>query len=129
MRWSSFCASITAAPFGQIVRQRLFDVHVLAGRAGVDRDRHVPVVGRADHHGVDVLARQQLVIILRGRRPWHRPAFLPASRCLSHTSHTAAIRTPGTSASARINCWQRPPVPMQPTLIVSLAAKPRAVAV
>ncbi len=42
--------------FGQIVRQRFFDVHVLARGAGVDRHGHVPVIRRGDEHGVDVLA-------------------------------------------------------------------------
>jgi hypothetical protein len=32
-----------------------FDVDVLAGLAGEDRRDGVPVVGRADHQGVDVL--------------------------------------------------------------------------
>src|SRR5437763_9493510 len=44
-------------------------------------------------------------------------------------SHTAIIFTPGIVASDCISRRQRPPVPMQPTVIVSLAAKPFAVAV
>ena len=44
------------APFAQVMRQRLLDVHVLARLARVDGDRHVPVIRRADEHGVDVLA-------------------------------------------------------------------------
>ncbi len=100
---------------GQIVRQRLLDVDVLAGRAGVDGHRHVPVVGRADQHGVDVLAVEQLVVAPWWRRPAGRPACVPSARCASQTSQTAAIRTPGILASDCISCRQRPPVPMQPT--------------
>ena len=85
------------------MRQRLLDVDVLAGRAGVDRHRHVPVVGRGDQHGVDVLAGQQLVIVLGGDG-LGIGQLLPASRWLSQMSQTAVIRAPGTSASARINC-------------------------
>ena len=49
---------------GRVVRQRLLDVDVLAGVAGVDRHRHVPVVGAADQDGVDVLAVEELAIVL-----------------------------------------------------------------
>src|SRR5262249_24857312 len=36
-------------PLAEIVRQRLFDIDVLARLAGGDRERNVPVIGRADH--------------------------------------------------------------------------------
>ena len=45
------------------VRHRLFDIDVLAGRHGVDGDLAVPVVGRGDQHGVDVVAFEQLAIV------------------------------------------------------------------
>ena len=44
--------------------QRLLAVHVLAGLAGHDRDRGVPVVGRGDQHRVDVLAVQDAAEVL-----------------------------------------------------------------
>src|SRR3954463_1469299 len=43
-------------------------------------------------------------------------------------SHTEVIFTLGIVASDCMSLRQRPPVPMQPTVIVSLAAKPFAVA-
>ena len=48
-------------------RQGLLDVDVLARHDRVDRHRHVPVLGRGDEHGVDVLARQELVVVAIGR--------------------------------------------------------------
>ena len=43
-------------PLGDRHRQGLLDVHVLAGLARLDHLDRVPVVGRGDHHRVDVLA-------------------------------------------------------------------------
>ena len=129
MRLWSFWASMTALPFGQIVRQRLLDVDILARRARVDRHRHVPVVGRADEHRVDVLAIQQRPVVFRRERLRLGQLLRPSSKWKSQMSQTAAIFTPGIVASDCISLRQRPPVPMQPTVIVSLAAKPLAVAV
>ena len=39
--------------FADVVRARLFDVHVLAGFERQERDGHVPVIGRGDRDGVD----------------------------------------------------------------------------
>src|SRR5262249_1033731 len=50
-------------PLGDGQRGRLLEVDVLAGLHGVDRDPHVPVVGGADHHRVDVLVREQLPVV------------------------------------------------------------------
>jgi len=52
--------------FGRIMRQGFFDVDVLPRVAAVDRHRHVPVVGAADQDGVDVLAVENLAIMLGG---------------------------------------------------------------
>src|SRR5438477_10051429 len=49
------------------------------------------------------------------------------SRATSQTSQTAAMRTLGTFASACISWRQRPPVPIRPTLSVSLAPQARGV--
>ena len=46
------------------VRDGLLDVHVLAGRAGIDGHRAVPVVRRRDEHGVDVLAVEDPPVVL-----------------------------------------------------------------
>ena len=45
-------------------RQRLFAVHVLAGRQRVDGDLDVPVVGRADGDRLHVLAVEHLAVVL-----------------------------------------------------------------
>ena len=45
-------------------RERLLAVDVLAGLHGVDADLGVPVVGRADDDGVDVLAVEDLAVVL-----------------------------------------------------------------
>ena len=49
-----------AAPFADVVRNRLLDVHILAGLDGPDRGQGVPVVGSGDGHRVHVLALEQL---------------------------------------------------------------------
>ena len=51
---------------GYFVRERFLDIDVLAGLAGVDRHRDMPVIGRSDEHGVDVAAFENLVVVLGG---------------------------------------------------------------
>ena len=53
--------------FEDVVGGRLLHVHVLAGLAGPDRHQRVPVIGRGDHDGVDVLALQELAHVGVGR--------------------------------------------------------------
>ncbi len=53
---------------GDPVRQRLLAVDVLAGLAGQDGRDRVPVVGRGDHDGVDILAVEHLAEIVVGLR-------------------------------------------------------------
>src|SRR5262249_3493479 len=53
-------------PLSQVVRQRLFDIHVLAGRASVDSHRYVPMIRCADQHGVDIFAIEDLFVVLGG---------------------------------------------------------------
>jgi hypothetical protein len=38
--------------------QRLFNIHILASAAGVDHLQGMPVIGRGDHHGVDIVLAQ-----------------------------------------------------------------------
>ena len=68
--WTIFWCAVLGVddrlPLVQVVGQRLLDVDVLAGGAGVDGHRHVPVVGAADQDGVDVLAVEELAIVLGG---------------------------------------------------------------
>ncbi len=54
--------------FGEVVRERFFDIHVLPGGAGGDRHRNMPVIGRADQHGVDVGTFQQRFEFFRLKR-------------------------------------------------------------
>ena len=58
--------------------ERLLDVDVLAGLDGGDRQRHVPMIGRADEHRVHVLAGQHGVIVARAesRRAGDLPRLL-----------------------------------------------------
>jgi hypothetical protein len=45
--------------FGEAQGHRLLKVDVLAGVDGVDRHLGMPVLGRCDEHGMDVLALEQ----------------------------------------------------------------------
>ena len=49
--------------FGNRQTERLLDIHVLTGVAGVDEHGRVPVVGRSDDHRVDLFVRQQLLVL------------------------------------------------------------------
>ncbi len=46
-------------------RQRLFAVHVLAGAAGVDQHPRMPVIGRANHHHVNVGPLEQPTVVFK----------------------------------------------------------------
>ena len=48
------------------VCDRFFAIHVLAGGHGVECHGDVPMVGRADHHAVDITAIEHFAIIARG---------------------------------------------------------------
>ena len=50
--------------FGDGVRQRLFAVDVFLAPRRFGGHDLVPVVGHGDHHGIDVVAGQQLAIIV-----------------------------------------------------------------
>ena len=63
----------------QLLHHGLLAVDVLAGVHGVDGDLRVPVVGGADDHGVDVLARQHFAVIARGEEVI-APDFLGAGQ-------------------------------------------------
>ena len=90
--------------------QGLLDVDVLAGGAGVDRDRHVPVVRRRDEHGVDVLTFEDGAVVLgrlgarlgEGARPLEVPVPDVADRDDAHALDLAEIRyEPPEGAAAR----------------------------
>ena len=53
-------------PFAGVVREGLFDVDILAGGAGVDRNGRVPVIGSGDEDRVDIAAVQDGAVILGG---------------------------------------------------------------
>ena len=48
---------------GNRVRDRLLDVDVLSGRHGVERHGLVPVIGRADHDGVDLAIVEDAAVV------------------------------------------------------------------
>ena len=54
-------AELLALVNGQ--RHRLLEVDILSGAAGGDRDDRMLVVGRGDHDGVDIVAREQVLIV------------------------------------------------------------------
>ena len=112
------------AAFGDRQRQRLLAVHVLARLAGVDRHQRVPVVGRGDDDGVDVLAVEQLAVV--ADTPSHFPPacstlFTAAASRLESTSHTAAALLMN-FLRLLMPC---PPTPMCPVTIRSLAPNAR----
>lgn len=45
-----------------------FDVHVFAGRTGIHRHGNVPVVGRANKHGVDIFTVEDFLVLFGGYR-------------------------------------------------------------
>ena len=53
------------APFPDRDRQRLFDIHVLARLAGLDRGHGMPVVGGRHDDGIDVTTIQDAPEVLR----------------------------------------------------------------
>src|SRR5205823_8912247 len=57
-----------AAALGDAKRQRLLDVDVLAGLAGVDGHQGVPVIGSADDDGVEVAAFEKLAVVAESLR-------------------------------------------------------------
>jgi hypothetical protein len=106
-------------------RERLFAVHVFAGPHRRDRDHGVPVVRRADDHGVEVGPRQKLAVVLRSRGV--RTELLTASsRWSASTSHTASTLVPRWSRAHFVTfspCRKPPrlpPSPIAPIWIVSL---------
>jgi hypothetical protein len=48
-----------------LMRHRLFYVHVLACVDGVDHHARMPVIGRGDNHGVEAFVIQQLAVIVK----------------------------------------------------------------
>lgn len=53
------------APFRNHQGNRLLDIDILAGFAGLNSYQGMPVVGRADRHGIDILQFKQAAIILK----------------------------------------------------------------
>ena len=101
------------------VRHGLFHVHVLSGPQCRQRDGGVHVIGRGDHHRVDVLALLQhdAVIFeplgLRDRSGPCAAAYFPS------TSHKATMFSPAISLRSPSPC---PPTPMPAILSFSLVA-------
>ena len=64
------------AALEHIVRKRLFDIDVLAGLAGHDRERGMPVVGRPDDDRIKVLRLEQVFDTFQLLR--HLPVLMPS---------------------------------------------------
>ena len=75
-------------------RNRLLDVHVLAGFARFDGHVGVPVIGRGDAHCVNRFVGQNLTEIVNGARLAVRKSIAQL-RLRSYTSHTATASTLG----------------------------------
>jgi hypothetical protein len=52
--------------FRQFVRDRLFAIDVLTRIYRIDGHRHVPVIGRADHHGIHIFPVQHTPVVRNG---------------------------------------------------------------
>ena len=52
-----------AAPFANSERERFLDIHVLAGKAGIDCHQGMPVVWRGDHHSVNIRPADQVAVV------------------------------------------------------------------
>jgi hypothetical protein len=84
-------------PFADRITQRLFQVNILAGLAGRHGDRHVPVGLGGHDHRVDALVFQQLAVVVIGRDLVATRLLTILGQIVEFTSHTAVIRTPGSS--------------------------------
>jgi hypothetical protein len=95
-------------------RQRLLAVDVLARLHGVDADLGVPVVGRADDDGVDVLAVEELAVVLVDVGLPSADVLLPLARsaCRLSTSQTRGSRVVRMPPGRR-PC-PGPPAPIRP---------------
>ena len=100
------------------VGHRLLDVDVLAGPQRGQRDRRVHVVGRGDHHRVDVLAlveHHAVVLELLGLGEGLEGAARP---CFQSTSHRATMFSVVHRRRSTPPPW--PPMPMPAMLSFSL---------
>ena len=104
-----------------VVRQRLFAIDVLAGPQGGQGDEGMPMVGRGDAHGVDVVAADDLAEVVAAAQPpcppcghrTGRPVCLASLRRVVSTSQTASTWTslPRKPPSRPRDCV---PMPMKP---------------
>ena len=81
--------------FGQVQRHRLLQVDVLAGFAGRDGLQGMPMRGRGNDHGVELLVLQQLAVILEIPCTSFCNARAPVSRRFSSASQAAVTTTSG----------------------------------
>jgi hypothetical protein len=87
------------APFGDGQRRRLLQVDVLPRFYGVNRNDRVPVIGRADDDGVDVLVRQQLAVVAIADHPVVRLPRL--FRVLAVDQHLRVLDPPAVEIARR----------------------------
>ena len=111
---------------GDVVRDRLLDIDVLAGQHGLDRGQGVPVVGRGDDDAVDVFAVEHGAVVARRVAACFPSAFLTRSAVSpAWRSSTSAIGDDldvGLRQERVEKLFPRLPAPMIPSRIFSFAA-------
>ena len=75
--------------FGRIVAAGLFDIDVLAGLQAGDGHGCVPVVGRGDGDGVDILGGEKCAEVLIGCGSVAKVDFVPVGELLRMTLSTS----------------------------------------
>ena len=108
-----------------VVRDRLLDVDVLAGVAGVDAHDRVPVLGRGDHDRVDVAVLEQPAVV--GHR-FGAATVRATARSIAgcDTSQTATMSTSGLPMNCRRFSVPKLPTPIMPMRTRSLGARRRS---
>ena len=81
-------------PLAHRDRSRLLDVDVLARLASVDGLHRVPVIGRSDHDGVDVLAQTNVAIVGVRSDPGPRDRDGVGEAAGLHVAHRRNVDTP-----------------------------------
>ena len=82
-------------PFGDGMRQRLFDVDVLAGGAGEHGRRGMPMVRRGDQYGVDVVAIERAAKIAIRRALAARPIARATRVAVVHVASSDELHARG----------------------------------
>ena len=76
-------------PFADVVATRLFHVDMFAGVECQDGRGGVPMVGRGDHHGIDVVVVQHAAQVGHGRGSFARGGLDPRAAAASRFRSTS----------------------------------------